>query len=198
MGAHPDFGEGGLVTDADVIAPIDELLPTVPTTTDEALVMFDGAEPIEPDFMIGTWRGAELPTGHPLDGLLPASGWWGKQFVDPETVHPLLFRAGATRWAMNPGLVPMRPALTVAMPARIAPLLRWGVAALRPVLQTRKARARLRATSYRGVVTAAMVYDQIPVIDVFRRISDDAVIGAMDLRGSPVPYFFVLQRAAAK
>jgi hypothetical protein len=87
MGEHPDFGEGGLVTDADVIPPIDHLLPTVPTTTDEALAMFDGAEPIEPDFMIGTWRGAELPTGHPLDGLLAASGWWGKQFVDPETVH---------------------------------------------------------------------------------------------------------------
>ena len=36
--------------------------------------------------MIGTWHGAEMPTGHPLDGLLAASGWWGKQFVDGETV----------------------------------------------------------------------------------------------------------------
>jgi hypothetical protein len=34
-----------------------------------------------------------------------------------------------------------------------------------------------------------MIYDQLPVIDVFRKISDDVVIGAMDLRGTPVPYF---------
>lgn len=193
MGARP-IGEGGIVTDVDTCPPIDELLPTVPTTTDEALAMFDAAGPVEPDFMIGTWRGAELPTGHPLDGLLEASGWWGKQFVDAETVHPLLMGAGETRWAMNPGLVPMRLGLAVAIPARVAPLVRWGVAALRPVLQTRAARARLRAISYRGVVTAAMVYDQLPVIDFFRKISDDVVIGAMDLRGSSAPYFFVLQR----
>jgi hypothetical protein len=99
-------GEGEHVTDPDAAPAIDDLLPTVPSTTDEALAMFDAAEPIELDFMIGTWRGAELPTDHPLDGLLAASGWWGKQFVDAETAHPLLFRAGETRWAMNPGLVP--------------------------------------------------------------------------------------------
>lgn len=182
------------MTDVEPGPSIDQLLPTVPTTTEEALAMFDAAEPVDVDFMIGTWRGAELPTDHPLDGLLEASGWWGKQFVDADTVHPLLFRAGDARWAMNPGLVPFRLGLAVAIPAKVAPLMRWSVAVLRPVLQTRAARARLRATTYRGVVTAAMVYDQLPVIDFFRKISDDVVIGAMDLRGSPVPYFFALQR----
>ena len=39
-----------------------------------------------------------------------------------------------------------------------------------------------------------MVYDQLPINDVFRRLSDDTVIGAMDLRNSRKPYFFVLQR----
>ena len=198
MGTHPEFDEGGHVTDVDAVASLDELLPTVPTTTDEALAMFDAAEPVEPDFMIGTWHGAELPTGHPLDGLLAASGWWGKQFIDSETVHPLLFRAGSTWWVMNPGLVPMRLGTAVAIPARMAPLVRRAVAACRPVLQTRKARARLRATSYRGVVTAAMIYDQLPVIDFFRKISDDVAIGVMDLRGTPLPYFFVLERTATR
>ena len=39
-----------------------------------------------------------------------------------------------------------------------------------------------------------MIYDQLPINDVFRRLTDDAVIGAMDLRGSRRPYFFVLHR----
>ena len=39
-----------------------------------------------------------------------------------------------------------------------------------------------------------MIYDQLPVNDVFHGLDDDTVLGAMDLRGSAAPYFFVLQR----
>ncbi len=42
-----------------------------------------------------------------------------------------------------------------------------------------------------------MIYDQLPVNDVFRKLDDnhdDTVIGAMDLRGSRKPFFFVLTR----
>ena len=42
--------------------------------------------------LTGRWRGAELPTGSPLDGLLTAHRWWGKEVLDADTVHPLLFR----------------------------------------------------------------------------------------------------------
>ena len=39
-----------------------------------------------------------------------------------------------------------------------------------------------------------MIYDNLPINDVFRKISEDTVIGAMDYRGGRRPYFFVLQR----
>ena len=58
----------------------------------------------------------------------------------------------------------------------------------------RSAKARLRTTRYRGIDTATMIYDQLPINDVFRRLSDAAVLGAMDLRGETQPYFFVLRR----
>ena len=74
-----------------------DVLPNAPTTTDHALALFDELPAVDTDFMIGTWHGAELPTGHRLDGLLQASGWWGKQFVDCATVHPLLFPTGDGR-----------------------------------------------------------------------------------------------------
>ena len=45
----------------------------------------------------------------------------------------------------------------------------------------------------RGVTTAAMVYDHLPIIDCFRRLSADAVLGLMDLRGA-APFFFRLER----
>ena len=45
------------------------------------------------------------------------------------------------------------------------------------------------------MVTAAMVYDALPIIDVFRRVSDDVRLGLMDLRGLPDPFAFLLERA---
>lgn len=176
--------------------PVQDLFSKVPTTTAEAGEIFDAADAVDPDFMLGTWHGAELPTDHPLDGLLAASGWWGKQFVDAETVHPLLFPTGdgSALWALNPAL-----AFGLLGPATKLPGLKKRsfaspIARLQPVLRTRSAKARLRTTRYRGTDTATMVYDQVPINDVFRRLSEDAVIGAMDLRGSPRPYFFVLRR----
>ncbi|WP_066896619.1 DUF4334 domain-containing protein [Mycolicibacterium houstonense] len=175
---------------------LNELFPTVPTTTADALTVFDAAEAVEPEFMLDTWHGAELPTGHPMDGLLAASGWWGKEFVDGETVHPLLFPSadGASLWALNPALAFGGLAVSAKMPLLRNRSMAKPIAALRPVLQTQAPKARLRTTRYRGVDTATMVYDQLPINDVFRRLTDDAVIGAMDLRGSAKPYFFVLQR----
>ncbi|OBC11782.1 hypothetical protein A5784_33760 [Mycobacterium sp. 852013-50091_SCH5140682] len=175
---------------------LQELLPSVPTTTDEALQVFDAAEAVDPAFMIGTWHGAEIPTEHPMDGLLAASGWWGKRFVDAETVHPLLFPTmdGKGLWALNPALAFGGLGISSKLPLPRTLPVAGAIAALRPVLQTRAAKARLRTTRYRGTDTATMIYDQLPINDVFRRLSDDAVIGAMDLRGSRRPYFFALYR----
>lgn len=178
------------------MSPLADLLPNAPTTTSAALELFDSLPEVEAEAMIGTWHGAEVPTGHPLDGLLTASGWWGKQFVDGERVHPLLFPTadGSALWPLNPAAA--FSGLGIATRFTTLKKLRYkrAFSALRPALQARGPKARLRTTRYRGVDTATMIYDQVPVNDVFRRVDADTVLGAMDLRGSPAPYFFVLQR----
>ncbi|WP_197380989.1 DUF4334 domain-containing protein [Mycolicibacterium mengxianglii] len=175
---------------------LSDVLPSAPTTTADALALFDAAPAVAAESMIGTWRGAEMPTQHPLDGFLAASGWWGKQFIDAEKVHPLLFPAGngTSLWALNPILAFSGLGVAAKLPRATKLPLGKPIAALRPALQTHAPKARLRTTRYRGTDTATMIYDQLPINDVFRRLSDDAVIGAMDLRGSSRPYFFVLRR----
>jgi hypothetical protein len=49
-------------------------------------------------------------------------------------------------------------------------------------------------TTYRGQSSATMIYDQLPILDVFRRIDADTVLGVMDRKGMTAPFFFVLRR----
>jgi Domain of unknown function (DUF4334)/GXWXG protein len=172
------------------------VFPDVPTSTADASALFDSLTAVEPEFMIGTWHGTEVPTGHPLDGMLAASGWWGKAFLDSETVHPLLFCTtdGSALWALNPALAFGGLGVATRVPLLKRQNFSRVISTLRPALQARSAKARLRTTRYRGVDTATMIYDQLPINDVFRRVDDDTVLGAMDLRGIRVPYFFLLQR----
>lgn len=45
-------------------------------------------------------------------------------------------------------------------------------------------------------ITVAMVYDNHPIIDYFRRVSDDMVAGVMDSKRdkSETPFYFYLKR----
>jgi GXWXG protein/Domain of unknown function (DUF4334) len=159
----------------------------------EALRFFDGLPTVDPGDMVGRWRGSGLPTGSPLDGLLEAYGWYGKEFLDAERVHPLLFGGRGGPRPIDPALIPIgvlrdRPAVAHSAAARAA------FAVVRPLLRTPKPRARLRTVEHRGVGTAAMVYDALPIIDVFRRVTAHRVLGLMDLRGLTEPFFFLLDR----
>ncbi len=163
------------------------------TNTAEALAFFDSLEPVTIDALRGRWRGSELPTGHPLEGLLERYGWYGKEFIDAETVHPLLFQdAGGTIVTIDPRKLPMNVAPHV--PRAAGAVARHALSVLDPLIGTDKPRARLRNVECRGKVGATMIYDHLPINDVFRRVDDDTVLGLMDRRGDPVPFFFVLRR----
>lgn len=161
-------------------------------TTEDALKLFDELEAVNCDFMLGQWKGREVITGHPMDGILKLVGWHGKSFIDADTVHPLLmYRNNSQLFSINPGLMPLGlmkyrlPKLKVYKPT---------LQFLRLLIQTRKGKARLRMLEHRGKVSAAMCYDQLPVNDCFRKIDDNSVLGVMDQKGSQTPYFFILER----
>ena len=160
-------------------------------TTKDALELFDVLEPVDVDFMLGNWKGEGFHTNHPMDGLLETYHWHGKRFESLEDVHPLVFstrRGGVAN--VNPGL--MGSALNLPMPK--SAIVGRIFQALLPFLTTSQSRARLRMTTYRGKSSATMIYDQLPINDVFRKIDRDTVFGVMDLKGMKLPFFFILQR----
>src|SRR5688500_10334621 len=77
-------------------------------SADDVLAFFDDLPPVAVADLIGPWRGAELRTGHRLDGLLGRFGWHGKRFEGADAAHPLVFgdgRGGLVE--INPALVPL-------------------------------------------------------------------------------------------
>lgn len=78
------------------------------TDTATALAFYDGLPAVAIEDMLGRWRGAELPTGHPLDGLLAKAGWHGKRFDDADGAHPLIFgRGDGSHFAVDPAWIPL-------------------------------------------------------------------------------------------
>lgn len=162
-------------------------------TRADALAFYDGLGPVPIGDLVGRWRGRELATGHPLDGRLAASGWYGKQVDDGDHVHPLLFTTPAGEvFPVDPRRIPLW--LVDKVSPALAGRGRMALGVLKPALRASKHRARLREMRHRDVVTAAIVYDHLPIIDVLRSVDDDTMLGVMDLRSMPQPYFFILQR----
>ncbi|GAB3761581.1 DUF4334 domain-containing protein [Ramlibacter monticola] len=163
--------------------------------SDEALALFDRLATVDTGFLLGNWKGEEFPTGHPLDGALAAYGWRGKRFDSAEHVQPLVFARGGREFAVRPrGLWPGVP-LLLRWPWLKDPTVARVGRGLLPLLATRRSHARLRMLQFRGHLTAAMLYDELPIQDVFRRLEADAVLGLMDMKGMETPFFFVLRRA---
>lgn len=142
-------------------------------SANDACRWFDALEPVDPQEMFGTWKGRELSTGHPLDGWLEKSGWYGKAFHSMEHADPLLFQAPSGK------TIPLHP----FPPGLIINLLTGA-----------KGAARLRKIEWRGKMSAVMIYDQLPIQDHFRKVNDDVLLGMMDWKGMRQPYFFLLAR----
>jgi hypothetical protein len=165
------------------------------TTTESALHMFDALETVNLDFMLGRWKGSGLHTHHPMDGLLEASNWYRKEFVDPEHIHPLLFSDGKGeifKVAPNPVAMEWVMKLPMLKNESLKPLLML----TNSLLKTETSQARIRMMEYRGKVSATMIYDYLPINDSFRKVDDNTVLGIMDFKNSLQPFFFVLKRSS--
>jgi len=172
---------------------INTILQTGETTTEQALTLFDKLEPVDLDFMFGRWRGKGLHTNHAMDGLLEKLNWYGKEFVDAEQVHPLLFLDNnhqIFKLAPSPKLMNLAAHQNFKMTRSLNGLFRL----TQPLFKTQNSQARLRMTQYRSQVSATMIYDYLPINDVFRKVDNNTVLGLMDFKTMQQPFFFILNR----
>lgn len=159
----------------------------------EALALFDQLPSVEVEFMLGEWRGEEVNTGHQMEGLLTASNWYGKTFKSTEQVFPLIFKKNnGVLYAGNPGKILVGKNFAKIPRQLVKNIFPW----LYIFISTEQSGARLRQINFRQTPTAAMIYDQLPIIDVFKQIDQQTVLGLMDYKHDPSAnsYFFILHR----
>ena len=144
--------------------------------------------------MVGLWKGRGIPAGHPFDGVLENLGWFGKRFTPDMRADALLFRLSERRLvAINPARIPLRLAFRfhevgkMRIAKNLFSYLQRGLRARGPV-------ASLKTIVFDRVESAAMVYDDQPIVDYFRRIDEKRIMGAMTIRGDERVYFFELER----
>lgn len=172
---------------------LDQMMSRGRIAQKEGWQFFDMLDPANLAEMRGKWKGSELASGHPMDGMLAASGWYGKYFCDRENVYPLLFEGrGGELYAANPALLPLRLA------ERLPRLLIKGLFPLMaPLIRTTQSSARLRTMKCRNKLTAVMIYDRQPVLDIFARVDENTLLGISDFKWEhEAGYFFVLEKVA--
>jgi Domain of unknown function (DUF4334)/GXWXG protein len=159
-----------------------------------ALEQFKRLAPIKPREMIGLWSGRGIPSGHPLDGVLENLGWFGKRFTIEMRADPLLFRWNERRLIpIDPARIPLRLALRFHSVGRTR-AARNLFSCLQRGLRAEGTVASLDIMPFQGVASAAMAYDDQPIVDHFRRLDDRRIMGAMTIQGDDRIYFFELER----
>lgn len=144
--------------------------------------VFDQLKPISPEFLIGKWKGFSFDTGHPAHRILDTLKWAGKDYRSVDDVDPIMIYddSGKRSWYSEYGH------------ARVSSELQ-GI----PVQGYAADRSQIREVKFHGTVSAAMIYDKFPIIDVFKYVDDNTVLGAMDSKDFPADageYYFYLKR----
>src|SRR5579871_6460109 len=107
------------------------------TTTDKAFELYDQLGAVSLAEMRGRWRGAGFQTQHPMDGILEAYHWYGKEFLDEERVHPLIFEdSSGETFFVDPKKMPLGLATRFSVPrsAAVVAIFR----ACKPLLRTKE------------------------------------------------------------
>lgn len=168
---------------------LDTLLRKGKISQREAYAFFDSLPSVKPEELTGVWKGTELASGHPLDGVLTAAGWYGKRFSGKEEVYPLLFCKDNTIYPADPGRLPIY--LAQMLPKE---LIRFMGKFIWLLYRTKRSGARVRMMRCRGKLTAVMLYDQKPIIDMFARVDENTLLGVSDTKWNhDLGCFFVLE-----
>jgi len=156
--------------------------------------LYNELSPVSLGFMAGQWHGTDVPCAHPLNGVLKGYRWHGKTFHAPDTngtyrVDPLVMQSCFSN-RLFPLFVPpfllLKYGLFMPGLCFLAPLL--SPIALVPA--TKHPQGTLQKREYAGKVSAAMVYNTVPIVDSFHKLDENTVLGCMVMESELLSYYY--------
>jgi hypothetical protein len=140
-----------------------------PVDPAELDALWSQLEVVDAASILGSWRGFAFPTGHPVELVLAASRWHGKRFLALDDAKPLICRTEDEDGDLYSDTTSGRGEASL-----------WNI-------------------EFRGEVTAAMVYDNMAVVDHFKRVDDHSLMGVMNGKAGVVfagghLFYFGLER----
>lgn len=161
-------------------------------TKDELYAYFDTLEPCHINKLRGKWEGVDLDTNHHINTLLTYCDWYGKEFLDEENVHALIFRESLKSdrcFRINPKFFPIG--------AKVFPnhyITRLIFVLFSQFIQTKKTTAKLEMIEYRGKRSASDIYFDAKMVGYYRKIDHKTVLGVIEIKAYKEPLFYVLQK----
>ncbi|KAH7058618.1 GXWXG protein-domain-containing protein [Macrophomina phaseolina] len=139
--------------------------PTRHVQPAELFDIIDPLPPLSPEELLGEWSATGFNTGHPLYHWLKSINWVGTKFWSEGDVEPLVV---ATQTRDGCG-------------TRKRWLTEWG-------------NGQILEVKYRGVVSAALFFDNHPIVTHFRKVSGTALFGIIVSKQYQDigPFFFFL------
>lgn len=154
--ADTDAGDKAVEKEAAITKIKDMIASGEAYTVEDIMPHYDQLDPVDLDFMLGTWKGGKFDGGKEPDPI----NWYGKRFNSRDDVEPLL--------AQKPD-------------GTIYSFDMWGMAVMREI-------------NYRGKVSASLIYNQKPIMDYFRKIDDNTLIGLGEVKGNPHFFFYLMRQ----
>lgn len=147
---------------------------------DELFTFYDSLPEILPNEMLGHWKGGSWKVGTPLDGLLELGQWYGKIFHTINHVDAVVHKFRFFSVVGFLGTLLYFP---------------WKIWTEQQKYRMPATKACLREIHYRGKTSSSMVYYYLPIIDHFRKIDQNTIVGIMDMKGkAKYEFFFYLQK----
>ncbi len=160
-------------------------------TQEEAADFYDSLPAFPIENIYGRWKGREMATGHPFDGVLTATKWYGKYFEDSENSYPLMYqKKNKEFFFVDPNYLPLEivQSFSRSFIAFLFPLLL-------PFICTKESSSIVRSIEYRNYITTAMIYDKKPVIDYFKMVDETTIFAASEMKWNPsLLQFFALYK----
>lgn len=150
---------------------------------------FENLEMVNFNELKGIWKGYEISTTHAMSGALSKINWEGKEFVSKDEVYPLVMKINNRFLKVNPRFLPINKMTIKLVNIKV---LRLFIPYYYKLIKSNRPHATIESYDVNNINTCSIVYNDLQIIDVLKKIDQNMIIGQMNTPYFEEKYYFLL------